>query len=70
MRWTFSGDLRKILTDSATEQESPALLPWRPLTIQKSQQFGARYEQLAAKRTARPKFSALDQSINTKIIDA
>jgi hypothetical protein len=41
-----------------------------PLAIQQSQQFRARYEQLAAKRTTRPKFSALDQSVDAEIINA
>ena len=42
----------------------------RSLTIQKSQQFRPWHEQLAAKRTTGPQLSALDQPMNTEIIDA
>jgi hypothetical protein len=41
-----------------------------PLTIQESQQFGARYEQLTAERTTGSKLSTLNKPIDAKIIDA
>jgi hypothetical protein len=42
----------------------------RVSTFQQPQQLDARYQQLAAQRTTGSKLFTLDQSVNTKVIDA